>query len=160
LKFNVRFGHHFQSGSSTAGSETTKEPETTEPEITTTIGPPVITEEPEIITTMEPPIITETVTMTSAKPTGEPSGNFFDLWCENSKSGEPHEVNHPAIILISISDEECPKPNGFFPHPSDCHSFIQCSNNHPHEMHCPPKTFFNDEIKVCDLMYNAPETCK
>ncbi|VDP25567.1 unnamed protein product [Onchocerca flexuosa] len=54
----------------------------------------------------------------------------------------------------------CPEPYGIFEHPTDCHSFMHCAHNIPYVMRCPPTTFFNDEIKVCDHMWNAPNTCK
>ncbi|VDO62779.1 unnamed protein product [Onchocerca flexuosa] len=58
------------------------------------------------------------------------------------------------------SNVECPEPYGIFKHPTDCRSFIHCAHNYAYVFHCPPKTFFNDEIKVCDHLWNAPITCK
>ncbi|EJW84938.1 hypothetical protein WUBG_04148 [Wuchereria bancrofti] len=67
---------------------------------------------------------------------------------------------HTAMVLKSISDQECPEPNGLFPHPTDCHLFIFCGNSNAYVKQCPANTFFNDAIKVCDHMTNAPDTCK
>ncbi|VIO90590.1 Uncharacterized protein BM_BM628 [Brugia malayi] len=61
--------------------------------------------------------------------------------------------------IEDTSSQECPERDGLFPHPTDCHLFIQCANNIAYVMQCPATTFFNDAIKVCDHMTNAPDTC-
>nr|AAB68960.1 chitinase [Onchocerca volvulus] len=48
------------------------------------------------------------------------------------------------------SDIKCPESFGLFRHPNDCHLFIHCAHDHPYVKLCPPNTFFNDKIKVCD----------
>ncbi|VDN82613.1 unnamed protein product [Brugia pahangi] len=75
------------------------------------------------------------------------------------------EINENFVHFIgifglkSIPGQECPERDGLFPHPTDCHLFIQCANNIAHVKQCPATTFFNDAIKVCDHMTNAPDTC-
>nr|CDP99378.1 Bm628 [Brugia malayi] len=49
--------------------------------------------------------------------------------------------------IEDISSQECPERDGLFPHPTDCHLFIQCANNIAYVMQCPATTFFNDAIK-------------
>lgn len=63
------------------------------------------------------------------------------------------------MLLKSISGLTCPQPSGLFSHPTDCHKFVQCANGIPYEMNCPPTTYFNEQIQVCDHMYNAPPGC-
>ncbi|CAG9538906.1 unnamed protein product, partial [Cercopithifilaria johnstoni] len=58
------------------------------------------------------------------------------------------------------SDVKCVEPDGLFSHPSDCHLFLHCVGNRPYVKQCPQNTFFNNNIKVCDHMANAPDTCK
>ncbi|UYV70525.1 hypothetical protein LAZ67_7003416 [Cordylochernes scorpioides] len=45
---------------------------------------------------------------------------------------------------------ECPQRNGWFPHPTICTVFYQCSNWIPHEIPCPSGLFFNPTSNVCD----------
>ena len=41
------------------------------------------------------------------------------------------------------------------PHPQDCHKFFLCSNNVPHEMHCPDGLHYAQGIRRCELPKNA-----
>jgi len=45
---------------------------------------------------------------------------------------------------------------GFFPHPTDCHSYISCNYNHEYIMTCPPTLVFNPASKGCDYPRNVP----
>uniref|UniRef100_A0A1I7W1Y9 Chitin-binding type-2 domain-containing protein n=2 Tax=Loa loa TaxID=7209 RepID=A0A1I7W1Y9_LOALO len=129
---------------STASTEsfdtTTAEPETTDDDTdidATTAEPETTDDNTEIDTTMAEPETTDDNTeidTTMAEP---------ETTDDNTETDTP---------------DGCPEPNGLFPHPSDCHLFIQCSNNYLHVMHCPPTTFFNDEVKSCDHM--MPDRCK
>ncbi|EJW73471.1 hypothetical protein WUBG_15625, partial [Wuchereria bancrofti] len=106
------------------------------------------TENPEITT--EEPSITET------SETEETEETTYDT----DITEETEETEETTYDTDITEDQECPEPNGLFPHPTDCHLFIQCGNNNAYVMQCPATTFFNDAIKVCDHMTNAPDTCK
>lgn len=55
----------------------------------------------------------------------------------------------------------CPQPNGLFPNPDHCSSFIRCSNNKPKIEYCREGTHFSAQRKQCldpceakcDMMY-------
>ncbi|CAL4141770.1 unnamed protein product, partial [Meganyctiphanes norvegica] len=57
----------------------------------------------------------------------------------------------------SVGDATCNWPTGqqYWPHPTDCHMFIQCTPYGPQEMHCAPGTAWSQPITTCDWEVNT-----
>jgi hypothetical protein len=53
----------------------------------------------------------------------------------------------------------CPKEDGFFPNPEDCHSFYVCFNEEALLVPCPNGLAFNPDTDTCDLPEMVP-SCK
>ncbi|KAK6100780.1 Glycosyl hydrolases 18 family protein [Brugia pahangi] len=111
-------------------------------------------ENPEITT--EEPSITET----EAYDTDETEETSETEAYDTDETEETSETEATTYDTDETEGQECPEPNGLFPHPTDCHLFIQCSNNNAHVKQCPATTFFNEANKACDHMTNAPDTCQ
>ncbi|VBB34699.1 unnamed protein product [Acanthocheilonema viteae] len=77
-----------------------------------------------------------------------------------SGSSEIETIKSGFETVRRTSDIKCLESYGLFPHPDDCHLFIHCANDYPYVKQCPLHTFFNDDIKICDHLVNAPITCK
>ncbi|VDN82685.1 unnamed protein product, partial [Brugia pahangi] len=123
-------------------------------------NPEITTEEPSITETeaydtdeTEETSETEAYDTDETEETSETEATTYD-------TDETEANEQTARVLRTISGQECPEPNGLFPHPTDCHLFIQCSNNNAHVKQCPATTFFNEANKACDHMTNAPDTCQ
>ncbi|GFR04924.1 uncharacterized protein TNCT_464382 [Trichonephila clavata] len=44
----------------------------------------------------------------------------------------------------------CPEPNGYFPHPTDKHKFVGCTNNIPAVLTCPGNLIYKHKLRRCD----------
>lgn len=57
----------------------------------------------------------------------------------------------------SVGDAVCDWPNGqqYWPHPTDCHMFIQCTPYGPQEMSCAPGTAWTQALTTCDFVANT-----
>ncbi|CAG9538281.1 unnamed protein product [Cercopithifilaria johnstoni] len=77
-----------------------------------------------------------------------------------TKNIKIEKIGSDLETVSESSGMKCFESNGLFPHPNDCHLFIHCANNYPHVKQCPQRTFFNNNVKVCDHLVNAPVTCK
>lgn len=53
-----------------------------------------------------------------------------------------------SIAFVCLKD-------GIYPHPSDCHKYIECSNGIAYELTCPPGLAFNPYILCCDWENNV-----
>ena len=49
----------------------------------------------------------------------------------------------------------CHHPDGLFPHPTDCCSFVNCAHCREHIQQCGPGTHFSPSLKVCDFPHRA-----
>ncbi|XP_065087957.1 probable chitinase 10 [Ochlerotatus camptorhynchus] len=65
-----------------------------------------------------------------------------------------------CIATHSVAEPSCP-PLGdtetvvYFPHPTDCSKFLTCHWGNLVELCCPSGTFWNDDIRACDLQGNV-----
>ncbi len=52
---------------------------------------------------------------------------------------------------------ECPddREDMYFPHPTRCDAFCQCSNGVPYQQDCPAGLHYNRVLHVCDWPENA-----
>ncbi|GFU00957.1 uncharacterized protein NPIL_389081, partial [Nephila pilipes] len=44
----------------------------------------------------------------------------------------------------------CPEPFGYFPHPTDEHKFVGCTNNIPSVLTCPSNLIYKHKLRRCD----------
>ncbi|VDM99776.1 unnamed protein product [Thelazia callipaeda] len=59
------------------------------------------------------------------------------------------------------SDERCLTSEGTFPDSDNCRQLVKCLNGQLLAvLLCAPGTFYNDTLKACDSLKNAPKTCK
>lgn len=49
----------------------------------------------------------------------------------------------------------CPEASGYFPHPFNCHQYLQCANWTLYIRDCPPPLHFNPIMKYCDYEHMA-----
>jgi hypothetical protein len=62
----------------------------------------------------------------------------------------------PPASAAALPAGSCPpQATVMLPHPTDCSSFIMCSNGVPTEMHCLAGLHFNDQLKSCDWPQKA-----
>lgn len=58
----------------------------------------------------------------------------------------------PATVTTVMPDKiVCPSDSGIFAHPTDCNSFLSCSNKMVYVISCPPSLIFNEESQACDF---------
>ena len=59
-------------------------------------------------------------------------------------------VPSPGTSVSSISkDPHCPAPDGLFPTPGQCTTFISCANGLGCLMLCGPGTYYHSKLMVC-----------
>nr|AAB68959.1 chitinase [Acanthocheilonema viteae] len=125
---------------------------------------PETTEDTEVEAMTEAPGTANDTEMETAEMPETTEDIEIETSTETSSTTAAPETTEGTEVETTTSvvkpGEECPEPDGLFPHHSDCHLFINCANNYPHIMECPVGTFFDDTIKVCNYMRNAPDTCK
>jgi len=56
-----------------------------------------------------------------------------------------------------LEDTPCDWPTGqqYWPHPTDCHMFVQCTPYGPQGMHCAPGTAWSQSLLACDFEANT-----
>ena len=60
-------------------------------------------------------------------------------------------TDYPKFCLFSpLTGPRCPKPNGRFRHPGNCHMYIHCVHGILHEKYCPHPLHFNPSKKRCE----------
>merc|ERR1719320_454458 len=93
-----------------------------------------------------------------------PSSHACNLQELRSDSSDYMEPCHTKGWLYSERNIEdgnnephCDWPNGqqYWPHPSDCHMFIQCTSHGPYEMTCAPGTAWSQSLLTCDYVDNT-----
>ena len=80
---------------------------------------------------------------------------------------EPTISSAPGITTKPVQEEEekevfkCQsQPDGLYKHPSDCHTFVTCSNGVTYETICPANLFFDDVLIVCNHYYALSDVRK
>merc|ERR1711962_1485292 len=60
-------------------------------------------------------------------------------------------------VPVTGDGAHCDWPNGqiYWPHPSNCHMFIQCTPHGPQEMSCAPGTAWSQSLLTCDHKANV-----
>ncbi|CAL4121813.1 unnamed protein product [Meganyctiphanes norvegica] len=66
-------------------------------------------------------------------------------------------INKNDILKDYYGGFYCDWPHGqqYWPHPYNCHMFIQCSSSGPQEMICPQGTAWSQYILTCDHKHNT-----
>jgi len=84
--------------------------------------------------------------------------NLCELKSDSSDYMEPcHSNGWLFSERVGIDEPDCEWPNGqiYWPHPSDCHMFIQCTPHGPQEMSCAPGTAWSQSLLTCDHEANV-----
>ncbi|CAL4067014.1 unnamed protein product, partial [Meganyctiphanes norvegica] len=110
---------------------TTKLPATTPAAVATTKAQ---TPKP---TTTKQPITTTLPTTTTNPPT-------------TTKLPTTTTTKQPTTTEALECDLTCPKPNGLFPHPRDCHKWVKCVDSFLFVKDCPDGLQFNPVERKCD----------
>jgi len=78
---------------------------------------------------------------------------IFGLTTSVGSSYQPRQIT--CIDFPSGTVECVGKPDGNYPHPTNCTKFITCSNQRKYEMNCPHGLHFNSNLLMCDYPANA-----
>jgi hypothetical protein len=70
------------------------------------------------------------------------------------------QFDEQAWTAHTCSTSICPTPNGYFPHPDDCCSFLICLNCEVHLMRCAPNTQYNPFYRTCTYPYQSQCTAR
>ena len=60
------------------------------------------------------------------------------------------------MSLADLNDFCKHHDDGAWADPTDCTSFIECSNGNTYKERCAPGTAWSDDIKTCDRVANVP----
>ncbi|XP_018572522.1 peritrophin-1-like [Anoplophora glabripennis] len=60
-----------------------------------------------------------------------------------------------AVFAFTSAEVVCPKEEQnsdttYFPHETDCTKFYECTNGRTELLECPPKTYWDTTLNVCD----------
>jgi hypothetical protein len=134
-------------------STVTSSTDTTEPDTTTTVVTEDSTETVTSSSDIEEP--QNTTTVVTEDSTESVTSSSVTSGSQTSTSVVPGGPN----VCPECEVPKCPFPDPtysvYFPHPSDCHWFFQCSNGVAYCMECPADLHWNRKLNVCDWPYSA-----
>merc|ERR1712055_737329 len=72
-------------------------------------------------------------------------------------SSETDIVEDNSSEGSGVEDTPCDWPTGqqYWPHPTNCRMFVQCTSYGPQEMHCAPGTAWTQSLLACDFNFNT-----
>ncbi|CAG9860550.1 unnamed protein product [Phyllotreta striolata] len=85
-----------------------------------------------------------------------PDGSQVTFLCPSGLHFNPKNKVCDWPANAKCHDEiKCPSEGALLPNPGDCTTYIECSNDMPIIMPCPPGLYFNKDTKQCDYPESA-----
>lgn len=77
--------------------------------------------------------------------------NHTFIPCRGYSEGEnSNDHLYPHTGLQVCPSLSCPKPSGFFAHPTNCGSYVKCSHGEAYTKECPEGLHFHPLLRRCD----------